>query len=135
MREFDQAFTNSGIAVRGITIGSQTKAAEFCARHNPAAICIGDADVRTYKAMGFGDFDLSLLQTTPALNERRAQNEAAGFVQDWAETRLEDAAQNPGAAAIDARGVLRWIYRGIHPGDLPPMATMPDLARTSLGLV
>jgi len=132
LRELDQQFADSGIAVRCITIGSQAKAEEFCARHNASARCIGDTDMRTYKAMGLEDFDLTQLKTTPALNARRAENEAAGFVQDWAETRIEDAAQNPGAAAIDARGVLRWVYRGVHPGDLPSMTAMLEAAQTSL---
>ncbi len=113
MRELDQTIAAGGFAVRCITIGSQAKAEEFCARHNPSAQCIGDADMHTYKAMGLDDFDLTQLKTFPGLQERRAENEAAGFVQDWDETKLEDAAQNPGAAVIDEDGVLRWIHRGI----------------------
>jgi hypothetical protein len=132
LREVDQEFGRSGIAVRFVTIGSQAKAEEFCARHNPDAICIGDADMHTYKAIGLSDFDLTKLQTTPELVERRNENEAAGFRQDWPATRIEDAAQNPGAAVLDRDGVVRWIHRGWHPGDLPPMRELYERARSAL---
>jgi len=133
LRELDPEFAATGIAVRFVSIGSQAKADEFCARHNADAVCIGDDDaMHTYKAMGLSDFDLTKLQTTPELVERRAENTAAGFVQDWDATVIEDAAQNPGAAVIDANGVVRWIYRGRHPGDLPPMRAMFDAASAAI---
>lgn len=46
-------------------------------------------------------------------------------------TKLKDAAQLPGAAFIDRDGVVRWIYRGEPPGDLPPMRDMVEIARKS----
>jgi hypothetical protein len=47
---------------------------------------------------------------------------------------LRDSAQLPGAAAIDGAGIVRWIYRGRHPGDLPPMAEMIERARAAISL-
>ena len=132
MRDRDKEFAASGIALRAIAIGSQEKAEKFCAVHNPDAICIGDPDMHTYKAMGLDDFDLTKLKTTPALSARRAENEAAGFVQNWDETKIEDAAQNPGAAVIDENGVIQWIYRGVHPGDFPSLSSMLGAARDYL---
>ncbi|GAC1541271.1 MAG: hypothetical protein NVS2B17_18460 [Candidatus Velthaea sp.] len=130
MRELEPDFAALGINVRCITIGSQAKAEEYCARHNPGTACIGDATMHTYKAMGLDDFDLSTLKTNVALVRRREENEAAGFVQDWDATRIEDAAQNPGAAFIDASGVLRFVHRGTHPGDLPPLAALLETVRS-----
>ena len=83
----------------------------------------------TYVAMGLDDFDLTRLKTDAALVARRNENEAAGFRQDWDATRIEDAARNPGAVAIDANGVIRYLYRGVHPGDLPPMSALLEAAR------
>ena len=128
MRELDRTIADSALTVRCITIGSQQKAEEFCAQHSVVGPCIGDADMHSYKAMGLEDYDLSRLQTDAALIERRAQNEAAGFRQDWGATKIEDAAQLPGAAVLDERGTIRWLYRGVHPGDLPPMADMVRVA-------
>jgi hypothetical protein len=132
LRELDEDFRHAGITVRFVTIGSQKKADEFCSRHNAAAVCIGDADKHTYKAMGLSDFDLTKLLTTPALLQRRNENEAAGFRQDWAATLIWDAAQNPGAAVLDAGGIVRWVHRGDHPGDLPPLRELLAQAQAAL---
>jgi hypothetical protein len=132
LRELDEDFARAGISARFVTIGSQAKADDYCSRHNAAAVCIGDPDKRTYKAMGLSDFDLTRLLTTPALLERRNENQAAGFRQDWGATRIQDAAQNPGAAVLDAAGVVRWVHRGEHPGDLPPMSALLAQAKACL---
>ena len=95
---------------------------------------MNDVDKRTYRAMGLEQFNLLTIFTNPALQKRRAENRAAGFTQNWKATRLADGAQLPGAAAIDAGGVLRWIHRGAHPGDLPPMAEMIESAQQALGV-
>jgi hypothetical protein len=132
LRELDGDFARAGISVRFVTIGSQAKADDFCSRHNAAAVCIGDRDKHTYNAMGLGDFDLTKLLTTPALLQRRNENQAAGFRQDWGATLIWDAAQNPGAAVVDAAGVVRWVHRGDHPGDLPPLREMLAQAEAAL---
>lgn len=132
MREFDRSTPAGRVAVRFITIGSQAKAEEFCARQDAAPLCIGDEDKRTYRAMGLENFNLLTLFTDPALKKRRAENKAAGFGQDWGATRLADAAQLPGAAIVDASGTLRWLHRGAHPGDLPPMREMLERANVLL---
>ncbi len=115
--------------MRFIAIGSQSKAEQFCAQHDSADICIGDEDKRTYRAMGLEQYNLMKLFTDPALKRRRAENKAAGFSQNWAETKIRDGAQLPGAAIVDAGGIVRWIHRGAHPGDLPPMSEMLERAR------
>ena len=124
MREFAEQNPGSRITVRFITIGSQAKAEEFCGLQGAASLCIGDEDKRTYRAMGLENFNLLKLFTDPALKKRRAENKAAGFSQNWGATKITDGAQLPGAAIVDATGTIRWLYRGAHPGDLPPMREM-----------
>lgn len=119
-------------SVRVVTIGSQAKAEKFCEPLGARALCVGDADKRTYRAMGFDNFNLLKLLTDPALKARRAENKAAGFSQDWSATRLQDGAQLPGAAIVDSTGTIRWIYRGTHPGDLPKVDEMLIRARQLL---
>jgi hypothetical protein len=46
---------------------------------------------------------------------------------------MNEAAPRPGAAVLDADGVVRWVHRGSHSGDLPPMREMFDRARIVLG--
>jgi hypothetical protein len=124
LREFDQTHPSGHLTVRFITIGSQAKAEEFCGLQNAAKLCIGDEDKSTYRAMGLESYNLLKLFTDPALKKRRLENKAAGFSQDWGATKLADGAQLPGAAIVDASGTILWVYRGEHPGDMPPMQEM-----------
>lgn len=124
MRELDENGAGSRIAVRFVTIGSQEKAERFCAQQDAAPLCIGDEDMRTYRAMGLESYNLLWLFTDPALKRRRTENKVAGFSQNWQATKLQDSAQLPGAAIVDATGTIRWLHRGAHPGDLPPIAEM-----------
>lgn len=133
MRESGYDADGAAFKVRFVTIGSQAKAEEFCGQHGMAAYCIGDADKSTYAAMGLEQYNLLKLFTDPALKKRRAENKAAGFSQNWGATKLGDGAQLPGAAIVDADGTVRWIHRGEHPGDLPPISEMLDRARELLG--
>ena len=115
--------------VRFISIGSQEHVEAFCATQGAAPLCIGDEDKRTYRAMGLESYNLLRLFTDPALKKRRAENKAAGFSQNWGATKLTDGAQLPGAAIVDASGTIRWMFRGAHPGDLPPMHDMLERAQ------
>ncbi len=134
MRELDQHDGAGRIAVRFVTIGSQDTAEAFCAQQDAAPLCIGDEDKRTYRAMGLESYNLLKLFSDPALKKRRAENKAAGFSQNWGATKMRDASQLPGAAIVDAAGRIRWLHRGAHPGDLPPMREMFVVAR-ELGVV
>ena len=134
MRELEREFEGAGVTVRFVVIGTPELAAKFCQRFGDAARCLPDPEKRTYEAMGLEEFSFLKLFTDPDLRRRRKENKAAGFRQNWRATRLENAAQLPGAALFDAGGEARWIYRGRHPGDLPPMATMLELARQRLTL-
>jgi hypothetical protein len=133
LRESGYDPAQSAFSVRFVTIGSQAKAEEFCGQHGMAAYCIGDPDKRTYAAMGLEGFNLLKLFSDPALKTRRAENKAAGFSQNWGATKLRDAAQLPGAAIVDASGIIRWVHRGAHPGDLPPVREMLERARGLIG--
>jgi hypothetical protein len=132
LRESGYDPQHGALSVRFVTIGSQVKAEEFCGQHGMAAYCIGDVDKRTYAAMGLEGFNLLKLFTDPALKKRRAENKAAGFSQNWGATKLQDGAQLPGAAIVDASGIIRWVHRGAHPGDLPPVDEMLERARELL---
>ena len=132
MRESDYNAEKSSFAVRFVTIGSQEKAQEFCGRQDSAALCVGDETKASYRAMGLENYNLLKLYTDSSLKARQKENAAAGFSQDWRATKMSDGAQLPGAAIVDASGKLAWIYRGAHPGDLPPMSEMLERAGTVL---
>ena len=129
MRESGYDSAQGRFSVRFVTIGSQRKAEEFCGQHGMAAYCTGDVDKRSYAAMGLEQYNLLRLFTDPALKKRRIEAKAAGLSLNVAATKLKDAAQLPGAAIIDRNGTILWLYRGAHPGDLPPVGEMLDRAR------
>ena len=131
MRESEPEFTRAGIAVRFVVIGDRKKADEFCG--DLAARCIPDPKKSSYKAMGLEQYNLLKLFSDPELKARRRENKRAGFSQNWGATRLPDSAQLPAAAIVDGNGIIRWLYRGKHPGDLPPMRAMLEAALTALG--
>lgn len=131
MRELDPAFAALGVAVRFVVIGDREKADQFCGQYGAADRCMADPDKTSYAAMGLENFNLLKLFTDPALKARRKENNAGGFKQNWAATKLKDSAQLPGAALIDRAGIVRWIYRGKHPGDLPAMSAMLDVVRSA----
>jgi hypothetical protein len=131
LRELDSAFGSLGLEVRFVVIGDREKADQFCGLYGAAARCIADPDKSSYAAMGLESYNLLKLFTDPELKKRRKENNAAGFKQNWGETKLKDSAQLPGVALIDRGGVVRWIYRGKHPGDLPTMNALLDVARAT----
>ncbi|MBV8638422.1 MAG: AhpC/TSA family protein [Candidatus Eremiobacteraeota bacterium] len=131
MRELEKDFERDGIAVRFVVIGDITKARRYCSEYGMSSRCIPDPKKETYAAMGFGQYNLLKLFSDPALKERRKENRAAGFHQNWGATRLGDSAQLPGAAVINRHGIIAWRHAGVHPGDLPPMREMLEIARAA----
>jgi hypothetical protein len=130
LREIEDEFENAGIAVRFVVIGTPEVAREFCARFGEQSRCLSDPEKRTYEAMGLEEYNLWRLPFDRALRVRRNENKAAGFHQNWRATRMENAAQLPGAAFLDSDGVVQWVHRGRHPGDLPSMREMLEAIRS-----
>jgi hypothetical protein len=132
LRELEPQFAAAGIAVRFVVIETPAKAVAFASQFGDASHCLADPKKETYKAMGLEDYNLLRLFSDRDLGKRRLQNKASGFSQNWRATKLANAAQLPGAAVFDASGTIRWIHRGKHPGDLPPMSEMFEHARSAL---
>ncbi len=129
MREFEREHGGDHIAVRFVAIGPQERVERFCEEWGAGALCAADPRQASYRAMGLGNLNLFTLFGDPDFKRRGAENHAAGFRQKWRETRPSDGARLPGAAVVDADGIVRWIRRGEHPGDLLPMQTMLEIAR------
>ncbi len=117
--------------MRFVVIGDMTKTRRYCDPYGMSSRCIPDPNKETYAAMGFGQYNLLRLFSDHALKERHRENRAAGFHQSWAATRLRDSAQLPGAAIIDKQGTIAWRHAGAHPGDLPSMREMLEIARAA----
>jgi len=132
LRDALPQFDEFGVNVRAVVQGDKNEAKEFCGSLGAEALCIADPLRRSYHMMGFERAPLSsILFPSNALKERRREVHARGFKQDWKNTfrRNGDALQLPGAALIDQRGIVRWLYRGGHTGDLPPITTLLSIAK------
>ena len=129
MRELDPQFEQAGVAVRFIVMGTPEIAERFCSRFGDASRCLADPEKRTYEAMGLERYNFLRLPFDRALRRRHKEASAAGFHVNLRASRLENAAQLPGAAFFDRDGIVRWLHRGTHPGDLPAMATMLESIR------
>ena len=132
MRELESEFAGAGISIRFVVIGTADEAKQFASQFGDASRAIPDARKESYLAMGLEEYNLLRLLSDKKLGRRRKQNKAAGFRQNWGATKLANAAQLPGAAVIDAKGIIRWLHRGEHPGDLPPMREMFEEAKRVL---
>lgn len=110
-------------------MGTPEIAARFCERFGDASRCLADPDKRSYRAMGLEQYNLWRLPFDRALRQRHKEASAAGFHVNLRASRLENASQLPGAAFFDREGMIRWMHRGTHPGDLPAMASMFDAIR------
>ena len=130
LRELESEFQDLGVEVRFVVIGDRAKADEFCGKNGMAERCIPDPDKSSYRAMGLEKYPwLGFVFAEPALKARRSENRAAGFAQDWKNTKAADAQQLPGAAFIDRDGIVRWYHKAAHPGDLPTMSDMLEAIR------
>ncbi len=134
MRELEPQFAAAGIAVRFVVIGTTAEAQTFASQFGQGSRCLADPGKETYKAIGLEDFNLLRIFSDPNLRKRRQENKVGGFRQNWRATKLANAAQLPGAAVFDANGTIRWVHRGKHPGDLPPMTEMFEHARSALAV-
>jgi hypothetical protein len=124
LREFDKKNPGERIAVRFVLIGSPEKAQELSLREGSEGLFVADEAKETYRKMGLGKFDLLKFFKDPVLLKRRSEVKSSGFTTNGVATRFQDSAQLSGAALVDEAGTIRWLHRGIHPGDLPPMSEM-----------
>ena len=82
--------------------------------------CLGDPDKTSYRAYGLPRAGWREI----VLDPMRAGNEAMrkGFRVSVRGSLMwnSDWFQLPGVAIVDTRGVVRWLHRARHSGDVPP---------------
>lgn len=115
------------IRVRGAELvavaqGTATEAERFCRQLGAAYPCLGDPGKDSYRAFGLGRGGLREIILEPM----RAGNEAVrkGYKVSLRGSlmRHSDWFQLPGLAIVDRGGVLRYLHRSRHAGDLPAIA-------------
>jgi hypothetical protein len=123
LRETLPDFEARGVWVACVVQGTASETKRFCGRHGVAGICIGDPGRESYRLMSLERTSWwRILMAPTGLRCRRKEASAAGCSVSLSGTlqKHSDVLQLPGAALIMRGGEIIWIYRGTHPGDLPP---------------
>jgi len=113
------ALESQGAAVVAIAQGTMDEAQRFCSRLGVKFPCLGDPDKDSYRAFGLPRAGWREMILEPM----RAGNEAVrkGYKVSLRGSLMahSDWFQLPGAAIVDTAGVVRYLYRSRHAGDLP----------------
>jgi len=127
LRETEPKLTERGVALACIV---QARPGELRSICGAELLCIADPAHRSYDAVGLGRIGLWQLLTSLKFHRRRSQAARQGFRQSWRRTfaRESDTLLLPGAALVARGGRILWLYRGEHPGDLPPADDMLAVA-------
>ena len=124
MQRYYQAIRGRGAEVVGICQGTAEETAEFRRAAGVTFPCVGDPAKRSYEAYGLGRGNVWQIFVEPIL---------PGIQTLWAGYRFDvrgtlrphsDWYQLPGVAIVDTDGVVRYLHRGHHPGDIPSPADL-----------
>src|SRR5512132_2191024 len=124
MQRAPPAGTAPGAAVVAIGQATADAAARVCARMGVTFPCLGDPDKASYRAFGLRRASWREI----VLDPMRAGNEAMkkGYRVSIRGSLMphSDWFQLPGVAIVDRAGIVRWLHRAQHSGDIPAPATV-----------
>lgn len=127
MRETEPRLTERGVALACIV---QARPGELRSLCGAELHCIADPRHQSFEAMGLGRIGFWRLLLSRGFHRRRSEAAAQGFKQSWRRTfaKESDTLLLPGAALVARGGRILWLYRGDHPGDLPPADSLLAVA-------
>lgn len=127
MRETEPRLTERGVALACI---AQARPGELRSLCGAELHCIADPRHQSFEAMGLGRIGFWRLLLSRGFHRRRSEAAAQGFKQSWRRTfaKESDTLLLPGAALVARGGRILWLYRGDHPGDLPPADSLLAVA-------
>ncbi len=129
-RDYD-AVRAAGAEVVAIGQGSSEEAERFCRSLGATYPCLGDPAKESYRAFGLprGGWREIVLEPMRAGNQAMRQGHRVSIRGSL--LRHSDWFQLPGLAIVDRGGMLRYLYRSRHSGDLP---SNTDVLRILQGL-
>jgi peroxiredoxin len=132
---YDQIRTR-GAGLVAIAQGTAEEAERFCRQLAVAYACFGDPAKDSYRAYGLlrGGLREILLEPMRAGNDAIRKGYKVSIRGSL--MRHSDWFQLPGLAVVDRGGVIRYLHRSRHAGDLPPaldvLRVLETLARVVL---
>jgi alkyl-hydroperoxide reductase/thiol specific antioxidant family protein len=102
--------------------GTAVEAQRVCQQLGAGYPCLGDPGKDSYRAFGLprGGWREILIEPIRAGNEAVRKGHRVSLRGSL--MRHSDWFQLPGLAVVDRAGIVRYLHRSRHAGDLPPMA-------------
>src|SRR5215470_8050404 len=118
------AVTARGARIVAIGQGTADEAARICGEMHVTYPCLGDPAKTSYGAYGLprAGWREIVLDPIRAGNEAMARGYRVSIRGSL--MRHSDWFQLPGVAIVDRAGVVRYLRRARHSGDIPPVATV-----------
>ena len=113
-----------GAQVVAIGQGTGGEAARVCARLGVTYPCLGDPEKVSYRAYGLRRGGWREIVVDPIRAGNRAIRAGCRVSLRGAFMRHSDWFQLPGVAVIDRAGIVRYLHRALHSGDLPRVETV-----------
>ena len=120
-------FEQLGAEIVAIGQGSPAEAAEQCRRLGVSFHCLGDPDKTSYRAFALprGGWKEIVLDPIRAGNQAVRSGHRVNLRGSL--LRESDWFQLPGVAIVDRRGIVRYLHRSRHAGDIPPICALIDV--------
>src|SRR5262245_33154756 len=122
MQQAYPALQARGAQVVAIGQGTAAEAEDVCRTMGATYPCLGDPGKASYQAFGLprGGWREILLEPMRAGNEAMRKGHRVSIRGSL--MRHSDWFQLPGLAVVDRAGIVRYLHRARHAGDLPPTA-------------
>lgn len=116
-----------GAQVIAIGQGTPEQAAAYCTRLGVSFPCFGDPGKIIYRNYGLPRGGWKEIFADPIRAGNMALRAGHRVSLSGSLLRHSDWFQLPGVAIVDRRGVIRYLYRSRHAGDLPPICALIDV--------
>lgn len=117
-----EAVTARGAQVVAIGQGTADEATRVCAQMGVTYPCLGDPEKASYRAYDLRRAGWREIVLDPIREGSRAMKEGYRVSVRGSLMRHSDWFQLPGVAIVDRDGVVRWLHRARHSGDIPATA-------------
>ena len=113
-----------GAQVVAIGQGTAAEAADVCGRMGVAYPCLGDPEKASYRAYGLPRGGWREILLDPMLAGNQAVRQGHRVSIRGSLMAHSDWFQLPGVAIVDRAGVVRYLHRARHSGDVPAPAAV-----------
>ena len=118
------AIADRGAQVVAIGQGTADEAGRICAQMGVDYPCLGDPEKASYRAYGLRRAGWREIILDPMREGSEAMKKGYKVSIRGSLMRHSDWFQLPGVAIVDREGVLRYLHRARHSGDIPAPAAV-----------